>query len=151
MGVLLVMGTILTAVAAVHLRLIEISEPTVQHAEGVPAKVDFVEAFRMTVAIPGLPALVIFSTFNNLLGGVYMALLDPYGLELMPVQAWGILFGVCSIGFILGGMIISRSGLGANPVRTLLLANIAMWWWAPSCRSASRSCCWRLVCSSTWA
>ena len=127
MGVLLVMGTILTAVAAVHLRLIEISEPTVQHAEGVPAKVDFVEAFRMTVAIPGLPALVIFSTFNNLLGGVYMALLDPYGLELMPVQAWGILFGVCSIGFILGGMIISRSGLGANPVRTLLLANIAMW------------------------
>ena len=127
MGPLLVAGVAFIVVSALHLRSIEINEPGVQHAEGVPAKVDFAEAFRMTRAVPGLLALVLFSTFNNLLGGVYMALLDPYGLELMPVQAWGILWGVCSIGFILGGMIISRTGLGVNPVRTLLLVNIAMW------------------------
>ncbi len=127
MGPLLVAGVAFIVVSALHLRSSEIHEPGVQHAEGVPAKVDFAEAFRMTRAVPGLLALVLFSTFNNLLGGVYMALLDPYGLELMPVQAWGILWGVCSIGFILGGMIISRTGLGVNPVRTLLLVNIAMW------------------------
>ena len=127
MGPLLIAGVAFVAVSAVHLRTIEMNEPKIQQAEGVPAKVDFVEAFRMTRAIPALLSLIVFSTFNYLLGGVYMALLDPYGLELMPVQAWGILWGICSIGFILGGVIISRTGLGVNPVRTLLLANIAMW------------------------
>lgn len=127
MGVLLVIGVVLIVISSIHLMFIDIREPTIQHAEGAAVKVDFAEAFRMVMAVPGLPALIVFSTFNNLLGGVYMALLDPYGLELMPVQAWGTLFGVCSIGFILGGMIISRVGLGANPVRTLLLTNIAMW------------------------
>ena len=127
MGVILAAGVLIVAATALHLRTIEINEPVIQHAEGAPAKVDFVQAFRMTREIPGLMALVIFSTFNNLLGGIYMALLDPYGLELMPVQAWGILWGVCSIGFVLGGAIISRTGLGSNPVRTLLLANIVMW------------------------
>ena len=56
-----------------------------------------------------------------------MALMDPYGLNLMSVEAWGIMLGVTSLGFILGGILVARRGLGANPVRTLLLANVVMW------------------------
>ena len=110
-----------------HLLLISIPEPTIVHAEGAPKAVDFKGAWAGVVAVPGLFGLILFSTFNNLLGGVFMGLLDPYGLELMSVQAWGILFGVCSIGFIVGGAIIAKAGLGSRPLRSLLLANGAMW------------------------
>jgi DHA3 family multidrug efflux protein-like MFS transporter len=78
-------------------------------------------------ALPGLGALIAFSTINNFLGGVYMALLDAYGLSLMSVQAWGLLFGVLSSGFIIGGLVVARRGLGASPLRTLLLANVGLW------------------------
>ena len=70
---------------------------------------------------------MLFSTFNNFLGGVFMALMDPYGLTLMSVEAWGILIAFTSLGFIVGGIVVARRGLGANPVRTLLLANVVMW------------------------
>ena len=72
-------------------------------------------------------ALLLFSTFNNFLGGVFMALMDPYGLSLMSVEAWGVMLGVTSLGFIVGGIAVARRGLGANPVRTLLLANVVLW------------------------
>src|SRR5690606_24594595 len=68
----------------------------------------------------------LFSTFNNFIGGVYMALMDPYGLELFPVEAWGALFALASTGFILGGAVIGKVGLGRNPLRTMLLAVMAM-------------------------
>ena len=58
---------------------------------------------------------------NNLVGGVYMALMDPYGLELMSVQMWGIALGVASTGFLIGGIVVSTVGLGSNPIRTMLL------------------------------
>jgi DHA3 family multidrug efflux protein-like MFS transporter len=32
-----------------------------------------------------------------------------------------------SLGFIVGGLIVARKGLGVSPLRTLFLANIAMW------------------------
>src|SRR4051794_18776122 len=56
-----------------------------------------------------------------------MALLDAYGLSLVSVQVWGVLFGVLSAGFIVGGLVIARWGLGANPVRTMLLVNVVLW------------------------
>ena len=77
--------------------------------------------------MPGLFALLLFSTFNNFLGGVFMSLMDPYGLTLMSVETWGILLALTSLGFIVGGILVARRGLGANPVRTLLLANVVMW------------------------
>jgi DHA3 family multidrug efflux protein-like MFS transporter len=43
------------------------------------------------------------------------------------VQVWGLLFGVLSTGFIVGGLVIAHRGLGANPVRTLLLVNVVLW------------------------
>lgn len=45
----------------------------------------------------------------------------------MSVEAWGILFGLSSIGFIVGGAIIAKTGLGRKPLRTLLFACLAMW------------------------
>ena len=127
MGWLLVSGVALIGVSWLHLLTIRIDEPEVVHAEGVPVKVDFAAAFRMAQAVPGLLALIFFSTFNNLLGGVFAGLLDPYGLELVSVQAWGFLYAVVTTGYIIGGALIARTGLGSNPVRTLLLANVVMW------------------------
>src|SRR5215213_6707680 len=56
-----------------------------------------------------------------------MALLDAYGLSLMSVQAWGLLWGVLSSGFIIGGLLVARTGLSNNPVRIILLGNLVLW------------------------
>ncbi|MEJ8279033.1 MFS transporter [Pseudonocardia spirodelae] len=82
---------------------------------------------RVVAAVPGLPALVVFSCVNNLLGGAFMALMDPYGLSMMSVAAWGLLWGVLSAGVIVGGLLVARVGLGSRPVRTLLLVNATLW------------------------
>ena len=69
-----------------------------------------------------------------------MALMDPYGLTLFSVEWWGVVLGVTSTGFIIGGMLVARFGLGGRPVRTMLLANVGVaavglvfalreWWW----------------------
>ena len=72
-----------------------------------------------------------------------MALMDAYGLSLVSVEAWGLLWGVLSTGFIVGGLVISRRGLGSNPLRSLLLANLVLWTISSPCsRCARRSCCW---------
>jgi DHA3 family multidrug efflux protein-like MFS transporter len=55
-----------------------------------------------------------------------MALMDPYGLTLFSVQIWGIVLGITSTGFIIGGVIIAKRGLGKKPLQTLLVANIIM-------------------------
>jgi DHA3 family multidrug efflux protein-like MFS transporter len=77
--------------------------------------------------VPGLLALIVFSCFNNFIGGTFMALMDAYGLSLVSVQAWGLLWGVLSAGVIIGGLLVARTGVGVNPVRTLLLVNVALW------------------------
>lgn len=56
-----------------------------------------------------------------------MSLMDAYGLNLVSVQVWGLLWGVLSTGFIIGGLVIAKFGLGKNPLRTLFLANIIIW------------------------
>ncbi|WP_064485449.1 hypothetical protein [Pseudonocardia sp. HH130629-09] len=56
-----------------------------------------------------------------------MALMDPYGLSMMSVAAWGLLWGVLSAGVIVGGLLVARIGLGSRPVRTLLLVNTVLW------------------------
>jgi DHA3 family multidrug efflux protein-like MFS transporter len=89
--------------------------------------VDLRGTIRVVREVPGLSALILFSAFNNLLGGVFMALLDAYGLSMMSVQAWGLLWGALSTGFIVGGLLIARTGLSRNPVRLLLLVNLVLW------------------------
>lgn len=89
--------------------------------------IDIRGTVRAIKLVPGLFALIFFHTFNNFLGGIFMALMDAYGLLLVSVQVWGALWGFLSLAFIIGGLVVTRKGLGRNPVRTLFLANIVMW------------------------
>ncbi|MGV3491722.1 MAG: MFS transporter, partial [Devosia sp.] len=54
-------------------------------------------------------------------------LLDAYGLSLVSVEVWGLTFGVLSTAFIVSGLIISKTGLGKNPLKTLLMVNLITW------------------------
>jgi MFS transporter, DHA3 family, multidrug efflux protein len=120
----------LTAIAFVHLLFVKLDESRPAAEPGQPEepkRVDLAGTIRIIGAVPGLFALILFACFNNFLGGVFMALLDAYGLSLVSVEVWGLLFGGLSTAFIISGIVISRTGLGKNPIRTLLLVNIITW------------------------
>jgi DHA3 family multidrug efflux protein-like MFS transporter len=127
LGWSLVITVALTAAALAHLTTIAVHEPVPAPHTGSGPAFDLRGALAAVRAIPGLLTILYFSTFNNLLGGVFMALADPYGLSLVPVQVWGAVLAVTSAGFILGGLVVARRGLGPRPVRLLLLVNLAMW------------------------
>jgi len=99
--------------------------PTDLAAEG--KGVDIRGTFRIVRGVPGLLALIVFACFNNFLGGAFMALMDAYGLSLVSVQAWGLLWGALSVGIIVGGLVVARTGLTSNPVRILMLVNVVLW------------------------
>ena len=124
---MLLSAIFLMALVVVHLWTLPIPQQVVGHSEGQSHNLDLRGSIQAIQAVPGLFALIFFHTFNNFLGGVFMALMDAYGLELVSVQIWGALWGFLSLGFIVGGLIVAKRGLGKNPLRTLLLANIAMW------------------------
>lgn len=121
MGWTLVIAILLTAAALAHLLFLRIPEEQPQTEDGAAPAMDLRGSIRAIRGAPGLFALIIFSTFNNLIGGVYMALMDPYGLELFAVEWWGVVLGISSTGFIVGGLLVARFGLGRNPIRTMLL------------------------------
>jgi MFS transporter, DHA3 family, multidrug efflux protein len=127
MGWAVAIAVVATALATAHLLTIRIPEEAPTPSEDARRVIDLKGSIRAVGLVPGLFALLLFSTFNNFLGGVFMSLMDPYGLTLMSVEAWGILIAFTSSGFIIGGIVIARRGLGSNPVRTLLLANVVMW------------------------
>lgn len=120
----------LTAIVLVHLWFLSIDEGRVEPAADAPVepkRVDVAGTIRVIAGVPGLFALIFFATFNNFLGGIFMALLDAYGLSLVSVQVWGLLFGVLSTAFIVSGLIIAKTGLGRNPLKTLLMVNVITW------------------------
>lgn len=134
----LLLALVVLAAAVLHLGRVQVAgdrpgQPPVEDETGqrapAPADpgIDLRGTVRLIRGVPGLMALIAFSCFNNFLGGAFMALLDAYGLSLVPVQVWGLLWGVLSTGVILGGLLVARIGLGPNPVRTLLLANVVLW------------------------
>ncbi|MDQ1089693.1 MFS transporter [Siphonobacter sp. SORGH_AS_1065] len=124
---MLVVALGLTVLVLIHLVFRKIPEKTIQHSEEHAPSFDVRKTIAIINAIPGLFGLIFFNCFNNFLGGVFMALMDPYGLSLVSVQVWGLLWGLLSLGFILGGIAVARKGLGNNPLRTLFLTNIIMW------------------------
>lgn len=117
----------LTALVIAHLWTITIPETTVVHAEAHTGSIDIRGTIRVVGLVPGLFGLIFFNTFNNFLGGVFISLMDAYGLLLVSVEVWGFLWGFLSLGFIVGGFVVARKGLGKTPLRTLFIANIAMW------------------------
>ena len=140
MGWTLIIALVLTAAALVHLLFIRIPEAAPAATSEKRPFIDFRGSIGAVRAVGGLFALILFSTLNNLIGGVYMALMDPYGLTLFAVEWWGIILGITATGFIIGGALIAKFGLGRNPIRTMLIFVIVMgalgslftireWWW----------------------
>ncbi len=123
----LVGSVVVTIIALIHLMQIKIIEKKIIHLNNDHKKIDFAGTLKVIRGIPGLLALILFATFNNFLGGVFMSLMDAYGLSLVSVETWGLMWGFLSIAFIFGGIIISKYGLGKNPVKSLLLANAIIW------------------------
>lgn len=120
----------LTLLVFAHLAWVKLEEPepgTSSDGQTGPKRVDIAGTVRVIGTVPGLFALILFASFNNFLGGVFMALLDAYGLSLMEVQQWGLLWAFVSCAFILSGVLIARTGLGPKPLRTLMLVNLAVW------------------------
>lgn len=128
MSWVLSIAVISTLLSLAFLTSILIPEADIIHTEKhEPKKVDIAGTIRVMRKIPGLFGLIFFTTFNNFIGGVFMALMDAYGLSLVSVQAWGTLWGFLSLGFIISGLYIAKYGLGANPLRTLFRVNIIIW------------------------
>jgi DHA3 family multidrug efflux protein-like MFS transporter len=125
----LVFGLGLTIVTVAHLFFLTVEGDRVASDAnpGEKKSIDLKGTIAVIASINGLFALILFATFNNFLGGVFMALMDAYGLSLVSVQTWGLLFGVLSTAFIISGIAISRTGLGRNPLKTLLLVNVIAW------------------------
>ncbi|QHC60751.1 MFS transporter [Rathayibacter sp. VKM Ac-2760] len=140
MGWTMLIAIGVSAAALGHLLVLRIPEDAPAATGERAPLIDLRGSITAVRAATGLFALIVFSTFNNLIGGVYMALMDPYGLELFPVELWGVVLGVTATGFIIGGLLIAKFGLGRNPIRTMLLLVMAMgligavftlrdWWW----------------------
>jgi DHA3 family multidrug efflux protein-like MFS transporter len=128
MGWALYLSLGLTAAAFLHLTTIRIPEERPERSEaGSTSQFDVRSAIDAIKAVPGLGALIALAALNNLLGGVFMALMDAYGLELVSVQTWGILWGFIMSAFIISGIAIARFGLGSAPVKLIVSCNLANW------------------------
>ena len=129
MGWALGLSVSATAVALVHLLTIDIPEakPVAAEADGPHKWIDVRGATTAIRQTSGLMGLIFFAAFNNLLGGVFMSLMDAYGLSLVSVETWGFLWGVLSTGFIIGGVIVAKRGLGSKPLRIILAGNMINW------------------------
>lgn len=96
----LLLASVLTVVAFAHMLTVKIPEEGIAHdPELANKRVDIKGSLAAIHAIPGLFGLIIFSMLNNLIGGT---------------------------GFVIGGLLVAKFGLGKNPLRTLLRAATIM-------------------------
>ena len=85
----LIASVVLTIVALLHLFTVPCPEEKSREAEEKkPMKMDFRGTLKLVRSVPGYIWLIFLVTFNNFLGGVFMALMDAYGLSLVSVQVW---------------------------------------------------------------
>ena len=83
MSFVLLTAIIFTLFSTLMLWLIPVPENTTFNPiESNLRKMDIKGTIEAIKAIPGLFALIFFTTFNNFLGGVFVALMDAYGLSL---------------------------------------------------------------------
>jgi MFS transporter, DHA3 family, multidrug efflux protein len=130
MNSVFIFAIVLMIITLVHLFFLAVPENEVIHTENKlegGAKMDLRGTIAIISAVPGLFALIFFTAFNNFLGGVFMGLMDAYGLSLVEVEVWGVIWAVLSCGFIVGGVFIAKYGLGKNPLRAMFTANITIW------------------------
>jgi MFS transporter, DHA3 family, multidrug efflux protein len=117
----------LTALTFLHLFTFKIPEDAPAKREVGESAIDLRGALESIKAVPGLGWLIALASFNNLLGGVFMSLMDAYGLELVRVEVWGLIFAFTSCGFVIGGLLVSKFGLGGKPLHRLLVGNMVSW------------------------
>lgn len=130
MDFVLLLALACTVVVILALALLKLPEPEIAATDAAPAErssIDIKGTIAAVRAIPGLFPLIFFTTFNNFLGGVFFSLMDAYGLTLVSVEVWGLLWGILSLSFILGGLYVAKKGLGADPLRTLFRINLLNW------------------------
>lgn len=127
MGTAIIVAIIATLFALLHLMFITLPEKEIVHLADKPKRIDIKGAYILAAAIPGLIGIIIFNTFNNFLSGVFMALMDPYGLSLVSVQTWGLLWGAVSLASIGGSIYVSMRGVGKHPMRLIMILNLIMW------------------------
>lgn len=127
MGWAIGISVVLTAAALAHLATIRFAEPQPHPGEEGAPRIDIRGAIHVIGTVPGLWMLIVLAGLNNLLGGVFMALIDAYGLELVSVESWGLLWMFISLAMVGGGLAVSRFGLGRSPLRLILLGNLINW------------------------
>lgn len=120
-------GTVLVLIHLVTIRFDEPKPGSVATAESEEKHFNVRAIIAVIISVPGLFGLIFFTTFNNFLGGVFMSLMDAYGLSLVSVQTWGTLLAFLSFGFIAGSTYIAKYGLGKKPLRLMLGINIVTW------------------------
>lgn len=126
MGPALLIAVVFTLGALIHVFSIDLIESTPTVLDQAK-RLDVLGTIAVVMAIPGLLALIFFNTVNNFLGGVFMALMDIYGLSLMSVESWGLMWGALSLVMITGGMMVAKYGVGKKPLRTIMLTNVIAW------------------------
>ncbi len=123
----LILAIMLILASTLHLHFIKIPEKEIIHTQEEPRKINIRATLKIILGVPGLMSLIFFTTINNFLGGVFMSLMDAYGLSLVSVEVWGIIWGVLSCAFIIGGLMIAKKGLGRNPLKVIFMVNILIW------------------------
>ncbi len=84
----LLLAALLTALALLHLWTVPIPHRVPEtETPAEPVRSGLRGTVAAVRAVPGLFGLIFFRIFNNFLGGVFMALMDAYGLQLVSVQA----------------------------------------------------------------
>ncbi len=89
---MLVSAVVLTLLVIIHLATLTIPDRAAGdagEAETRTNSIDIRGTIRTIQLVPGLFGLIFFHTFNNFLGGIFMSLMDAYGLLLVSVQTWG--------------------------------------------------------------
>jgi MFS transporter, DHA3 family, multidrug efflux protein len=128
MGWALYLSLGLTVVVFAHLLTIRIPEAMPEQTEDdTTSRFDVRSAVTAIKGVPGLGVLIALAAFNNMLGGVFMALMDAYGLEMVSVETWGLLWGFIMLAFIAGGIAVARFGLGKTPVKLIVTCNLVNW------------------------
>lgn len=130
LGMTWAVGIVLAVTLLVIIHLLTLTFPREEHLESDEPRnkdIDIRGTIQIIAGISGLFAMIFFAMFNNFIGGVFMSLMDAYGLSLVSVEIWGAVLAITSTGFIAGGMLVSKYWLGKNPVKTLLLMNLIMW------------------------
>lgn len=130
LGMTWAVGIVLAVTLMVIAHLLTLTfppEPLLDDQHEEDKKIDIRGTIEIIAGISGLFAMIFFAMMNNFIGGIFMSLMDAYSLTLVSVETWGVILAFTSTGFILSGMIVARLGLGKNPVRTLLILNVAAW------------------------